>query len=84
MVHAGRNTVTDSSGFPDDPHTLFVNTCKSHTEGEDIAPYERRKSANNVLQKTNTAVASFSIRLSHNGLVPRQGSLPVVRGGVGF
>jgi hypothetical protein len=39
--------------------------------------------ANNVLQKTNTAVASFRIFLSHNGLLPRQGSLPVVRGGVG-
>ena len=34
--------------------------------------------ANKALQPTNTALASFSIRLSHNGLVPRQGALPVV------
>jgi len=40
--------------------------------------------ANKVLQKTNTAVASFSIFLSHNGLVVHDAWLPVVRGGVGF
>ncbi len=27
--------------------------------------------ANNALQQTKTALASFSIRLSHNGLLPR-------------
>jgi len=37
------------------------------------------KSANNALQQTKTALASFNIFLSHNGLLPRVGSLPVVR-----
>ncbi len=35
--------------------------------------------ANNALQQTKTALASFNIRLSHTGLLPRQGLLPVVR-----
>jgi len=39
---------------------------------------------NNVLQKTNTAVANSSVFLSRHGLLLRQVWLPVVRGGVGF
>ena len=35
--------------------------------------------ANKVLQMTQTALGSFGISLSHNGLVPVYGSLPVVR-----
>jgi hypothetical protein len=38
---------------------------------------------NKVLQKTKTAVASFGIFLSHNGLLPHQGSLPVVMARLG-
>ena len=39
---------------------------------------------NKVLQKTKTAVGSFNILLSHNSLLPRWGSLPVITGGFGF
>ena len=35
--------------------------------------------ANKVLQMTQTALGSFGVSLSHNGLVPIYGSLPVVR-----
>ena len=34
--------------------------------------------ANKALQKTQTALGSFSIRLSHNGLLPRHAVLPVI------
>jgi hypothetical protein len=40
--------------------------------------------ANKVLQKTKTAVASFHIPLSHNGLVLWHGLLPVVRAVLAF
>ena len=37
-----------------------------------------QKTANKALQKTQTALSSFGIFLSHNGLVPVCGLLPVV------
>jgi len=43
-----------------------------------------RASPNKRVQKTNTAVASFRLSLSQNGLLPRLVLLPVERGGVGF
>jgi hypothetical protein len=40
--------------------------------------------ANKALQKTQTALGSFSILLSHNGLLPVHGSLPVARARFGL
>ena len=40
--------------------------------------------ANKRVQKAKTAVASFGLAFSHNGLLLRVGSLPVMRGGFGF
>ncbi len=40
---------------------------------------ERIKCANKAMQQTKTARCSFSISLSHSGLVLHCGSLPVVR-----
>ena len=46
--------------------------------------YFATKSANKALQKTQTALASFRIRLSHIGLLPVCGSLPVIRAHFGL
>ena len=40
--------------------------------------------ANKALQKTQTALGSFSILLSHNGLLRVHGSLPVARARFGL
>jgi hypothetical protein len=42
------------------------------------------ESPNKVLQKTKTAIVKFGIFLSHNGLLPIYGLLPVMTGGFGF
>jgi hypothetical protein len=42
------------------------------------------KSANNCVQQTQTVLASFSVSLSHIGMVLGQGSLPVVRARFGL